>query len=266
MRVLLRPRWLVGTIIAVLVIVLFVNLGFWQLRRLDEKRDRNAAIRDRGAQPVEPVDRLVDSRADVDDVSGLVYRRASAQGRYDRDGEVRIRSRSLDGRPGEWVVTPLRLDDETALAVNRGFVPLSTDVPAPPSGEVEVTGLLFATQRRQGIGPRDPTDGRLAELSRLDLVRLQQQYEPDLYPMWLQLQRQDPPVDEDALPVLLPEPEQDEGPHQSYAIQWFLFATVGAIGWPLLLRRTAKEDERRRRRPDEDPLHDEPHLSGLRAH
>ncbi len=52
MRVLLRPRWLVGTIIAVVLIVLFVNLGFWQLRRLDEKRDRNAAIEDRGSQPV----------------------------------------------------------------------------------------------------------------------------------------------------------------------------------------------------------------------
>jgi cytochrome oxidase assembly protein ShyY1 len=113
---------------------------------------------------------------------------------------------------------------------------------------VEVTGLLFATQERQGIGPRDPADGVLTELSRLDLARLQQQYQPDLYPLWLQLQRSDPPVDEDALPVLLPEPEQDEGPHLSYAVQWFLFATVGAVGWPLLLRRTAKEDERRRRR------------------
>ena len=248
MRVLLRPRWLVGTIIAVLLIVLFVNLGFWQLRRLDEKRDRNAAIEERGAQPVQPIDGVVDPRTGFDDVGRLVYRRASARGHYDPDGEVRIRSRSLDGRPGEWVVTPLRLDDGTALAVNRGFVPLSTDVPAPPPGEVEVTGLLFATQERQGIGPRDPADGVLTELSRLDLARLQQQYQPDLYPLWLQLQRSDPPVDEDALPVLLPEPAQDEGPHLSYAVQWFLFATVGAIGWPLLLRRTAKEDERHRRR------------------
>jgi surfeit locus 1 family protein len=247
MRVLLRPRWLVGTIIAVLVIVLFVNLGFWQLRRLDEKRDRNAAIEERGSQPVQPVGEVVDPRTGFDEVDGLEYRRASARGRYDAEGEVRIRSRSLDGRPGVWVVTPLQVDGRTALAVNRGFVPLSTEVPAPPSREVEVTGLLFATQEREGIGPRDPAEGALAELSRLDLARLQQQYDADLYPLWLQLQRSDPPVDQDALPVLLPEPDQDEGPHLSYAVQWFLFATVGAIGWPLLLRRTAKEDERRRR-------------------
>jgi surfeit locus 1 family protein len=253
MRVLLRPRWLVGTIIAVVLIVLFVNLGFWQLRRLDEKRDRNAAIEERGSQPVQPIDEVVDPRTGLDDVDGLVYRRASARGRYDSEGEVRIRSRSLDGRPGVWVVTPLRVDGSTALAVNRGFVPLSTEVPAPPSGEVEVTGLLFATQEREGIGPRDPAEGQLAELSRLDLGRLQQQYDADLYPLWLQLRRSDPPVDEDQLPVLLPEPEQDEGPHLSYAVQWFLFATIGAVGWPLLLRRVAREDERRRRRASASP-------------
>jgi surfeit locus 1 family protein len=225
-----------------------VNLGFWQLRRLDEKRDRNAAIRERGARQVEPVDALVDPRTGFDQVDHLIYRRASARGRYDRAGEVKIRSRSLDGQPGEWVVTPLVLHDGTALAVNRGFVPLDTDAPAPPSGTVEVTGLLFATQTRAGIGPRDPTTGRLHELVRLDLARLQQQYRPDLFPLWLQLQKADPPVARNALPVLLPEPEQDEGPHLSYAVQWFLFATVGAIGWPILLRKTARDEERRRRR------------------
>jgi cytochrome oxidase assembly protein ShyY1 len=244
MRVLLRPRWLVGTVIAVLLIALFVTLGLWQLRRLDEKRDRNAAIEERSALPVAPVTEVVDAGAGFDEVDELVYRRASARGRYDAAGEVRIRSRSLDGRPGVWVVTPLRLDDGAALAVNRGFVPLNTDVPPPPGGDVEVTGLLFATQEREGIGPRDPTGRRLEELSRLDLDRLQQQYGTDLVPLWLQLAESDPPV-EGGLPMVLPEPDQDEGPHLSYAVQWFLFATIGAIGWPLVLRRAAAEDRKR---------------------
>lgn len=245
MRVLRRPRWLVGTVITVLLMVLFVNFGLWQLRRLDERRDRNADIEERSSRPVAPVAEVVDPEAGYDDVDDLVYRRASAEGRYDAEGEVRIRSRSLDGRPGVWVVTPLRLDDGTAVAVNRGFVPLSTDVPAPPGGEVAVTGLLFATQERQGIGPQDPTGRRLDELSRLDLDRLQQQYGGDLFPMWLQLAESDPPAEEGELPILLPEPERDEGPHLSYAVQWFLFAGIGAVGWPLLLRLAAAEDRQR---------------------
>ncbi len=64
--------------------------------------------------------------------------------------------------------------------------------------------------------------------------------------MWLQLERQDPPPAEDALPIVLPEPDRDEGPHLSYAVQWFLFAAIGAVGWPLVLRRAAAEDDRRR--------------------
>jgi cytochrome oxidase assembly protein ShyY1 len=98
----------------------------------------------------------------------------------------------------------------------------------------------------------------LPQLARLDLRRIQQQYDADLYPVWLQLQRSDPPVDENALPLLLPEPEQDEGPHLSYAVQWFMFATVGAIGWPILLRRAAAEDERRRRREAREAEADRP--------
>ncbi len=245
MRVLLRPRWVVGTVIAVSLMGLFVSLGFWQLRRLDERQERNAAVEERESIPVAPVSEVVPADAGFDDVDGLVYRRTSARGRYDPAGEVRIRSRSLEGRPGVWVVTPLRLDDGTALAVNRGFVPVSTEAPAPAAGEVEVRGLLFATQEREGIGPQDPADGRLAELSRLDLGRLQEQYDADLVPMWLQLERQDPPLEEDGLPVPLPEPERDEGPHLSYAIQWFLFAAIGALGWPLVLRRAVAEDRRR---------------------
>src|SRR3712207_8245188 len=80
MQVLRRPRWLVGTIIAVLVVVLFVNLGFWQLRRLDERRDRNDAIEERSSLPGVPVDEVVDARAGFDDVAGLVYRRGSGPG------------------------------------------------------------------------------------------------------------------------------------------------------------------------------------------
>ena len=80
MRVLLRPRWLVGTIIAVVVVVVVVGLGFWQLRRLDEKRDRNAAIEERSSLPVQPVDVVVDVGTGFGVVEDLVYRRASATG------------------------------------------------------------------------------------------------------------------------------------------------------------------------------------------
>jgi cytochrome oxidase assembly protein ShyY1 len=52
---------------------------------------------------------------------------------------------------------------------------------------------------------------------------------------------------------VLPTPATDDGPHLSYAVQWFLFAGVGLIGWPVLLQRTGREERRPGRRPDRRP-------------
>src|SRR5687768_7354079 len=150
--------------------------GFWQLSRLQERKDRNALVRARQDEPVAPIDEIV-SAADPTDVGGDVrFREASATGVYDEDAEVLVRNRSFDGAPGSWVLTPLVLDDGTALVVNRGWVPVTGEqalspVAAPPGGEVEVQGLLEQTQARGSFGPTDPDDEVLDTLSRVDLDR-----------------------------------------------------------------------------------------------
>ncbi|CAN5165445.1 SURF1 family protein [soil metagenome] len=246
------PRWVVGHVLVIVLVVAFVNFGFWQLRRLDERRSTNALIESRSSVPVQPLPQVVDPDATFADVDGLPYRRVVARGTYDADASVLVRSRALNGRPGFHVLTPLVTDEGNALVVNRGFAPFTTEpgealaATRPPGGEVEVTGLLLATQERQGIGPTDPAEGVLTEVTRIDLARLQQQYGADLYPVYLQLETQSPPPG--ALPTVLSEPEQSEGSHLSYAGQWFLFAAVGAVGWPILLRHTARND-----RHDFDP-------------
>jgi cytochrome oxidase assembly protein ShyY1 len=39
----------------------------------------------------------------------------------------------------------------------------------------------------------------------------------------------------------VPVPDLGEGPHLNYAVQWFLFAAVGVLAYPFLLRRQARE-------------------------
>ena len=58
----------------------------------------------------------------------------------------------------------------------------------------------------------------------------------DIFPLPLQLQDQAPPQP-GSLPALAPLPELSEGPHLSYAIQWFTFAAVAIVGGVILLRR-----------------------------
>jgi cytochrome oxidase assembly protein ShyY1 len=91
---------------------------------------------------------------------------------------------------------------------------------------------------QSGMGVTDPAEGELDKLARVDLPRLQQQTAADLLPAYVELTAQEPPAG--SLPTPLPAPTQDEGNHLNYAGQWFIFALLTCIVYPLLLRRTAR--------------------------
>lgn len=220
-----RPIWLLGHLVALAAVLTFARLGMWQLDRLDEKRDRNRVIAERADGPAVDIDAV--------DVERGEYQHTRAAGRFDATDEVLIRNRSYRGTLGANVVTPLVLHDSTAVLVNRGWIPLDIEPPAPPMGEVTVVGLLLASQER-GIGPKDSDTGRLAVLNRVDVERIDAQSALHLFPLYLSLASPEPAGD---YPIPLDPPVRDEGPHRSYAIQWFLFAGIVLIGYPILLRR-----------------------------
>jgi surfeit locus 1 family protein len=245
-RFLRSPAWLAAHVVVLALVALMVHLGLWQWDRHQERREVNAAVAARSAEaPVGPAE-LAAAGADP---SGLEFRGAVLRGTWAPEEEVLVRPRSHEGRPGFHVLTPLVLDDGSAVLVNRGWVPLQADADRPrtgeavPDGPVEVEGRVRLAEARQGIGPRDPGEGRLEQLSRVDVERLARQMPFALAPVYVELVRQSPPTPGD-LPVAVPAPEPGSGPHLSYAGQWFIFATIAAVGWPVLLHRTA------RRRPE----------------
>jgi surfeit locus 1 family protein len=272
-RFALRPRWIISHTFVATMVVLFVIAGFWQLSRLQEKRDRNARVTARTAQAVADAADLA-APGDYEGAKGLEFRRATATGTYRADQEVLVRGRSRDSAPGSWVLTPLELDDGTAVVVNRGWIPNGGEyeaVPkrfAAPDGEVTVEGLVRRTETKGRFGSTDPATGTLTDLARADVARLDQQVDEDVLPFYLQLQEQVPAV-ADTAPRPVPAPELDEGPHLSYALQWFTFALMTVIIYPLILRRRAREIEREaleaeldRADPDDVPLEGDPRIEG----
>jgi surfeit locus 1 family protein len=245
MRRVLRPRWLVGHVVVLALVVGLVNLGFWQLRRLEQRRETNALVRSRMAASAGALDEVMAPDVGKAQLKQVEYRRVTAMGTYDPDGQVLVRARQLEGRPGNEVLTPLVLGNGAAVIVNRGWVPTDAagqvtmaDV-IPPTGQVEVTGLLRQTQRRGRFGPKDPEGGRLREVVRIDIERLQRQSSIPLRPAWLQMQTQTP-AQLNGLPEPLPPPELDEGRHLTYALQWFLFAAMALAGWGVAIVRTGQ--------------------------
>jgi cytochrome oxidase assembly protein ShyY1 len=252
-RFLLRPAWLLSHVLVLLLIVSLFNLGLWQLRRLDERQQTNEEIQARAE--ADPVDlAAVVSSGESTDVGGdLRFTEASATGSYDADRQVLLRSRSLDGRPGFWVLTPLVTDAGPTLVVNRGWIPFESETDASdiefetPTGSVAVTGLV-----QESVGPAKAADGERTTIAHADLDWFEDELGVDVYPVYLQLQDQEPAPGE--LPVVLPAPDLGEGPHFGYAMQWFIFTAIAVVGYPIVLYKVAhgRGREGRNRPPEYD--------------
>ena len=225
--------------LALVVAGVCVRLGIWQLDRLHGRREINAAIREGLALPARPLDELLAEHP----ARSLGFRQVTVTGTYEAADEIILYGRSLDGRNGNHVLTPLRPSDGgPSVIVDRGWVPFEMDTPpvadaAPPAGEVTVTGALFPPDATGGAALESPT------VSRVDLTQLAATLGEDVLPMYILLADQQPPQP-GALPTPAPLPELTEGPHMSYALQWFAFATIAVVGLVVLVRRDLRDQTR----------------------
>ncbi len=250
---LLKPRWLVLHACALGLAVLFVNFGFWQLRRLDERQTRNALLESRFQQEALPLDLLLASfKLDVpaSHEASILLRSAFVTGVYDATEEVLFRSaNNYDGQPGYYVLTPLLLEEGKAMLVKRGWVPFefkTTPVQEalPVTSEVMLEGMLLEPSSRptgflSNLTPRDP-EGELVITAYFDTVRLAEQMPYELLPLVLDLRVQTPPQTT-VLPLPNKELELSEGSHLGYAVQWFSFALIGVVGYGVLMFGLVKE-------------------------
>ena len=227
--------------VAVLVVVM-VLLGLWQLRRLDEKRDLKATIEARQELPAAPVEAAAAA------IEAQEHRTVTAIGRYDDDGTFIVENRTFNSASGAWVLTPLVLDDGRAVVVNRGFLGYDErgeiSPTPPPSDDVRVEGVLLAGEERGRFGAEDPADGDRPVLARVDLAQVAELVPYDVLPAYVQRVSSEPEEASDGPPdlVALGRPEPSEGPHLSYAVQWFTFTTIAVAGYGLLLRRVARDE------------------------
>ncbi|WP_232828065.1 SURF1 family cytochrome oxidase biogenesis protein [Kribbella monticola] len=241
-KTLLNPRWIVTAVLVLLLAGVCVELGRWQLHRLDERKSRNEVTRSNLAAPPAPIADIVGP----DHVIGQQHdwRTVVVTGRYDAAKQVVIRYRNLSDRPGFEIVTPLELDDGTAVLVDRGFLPRQgselapMSIPAAPSGEVTVTGRLRRSEHGGHTSGGVPVDGTARLINGPDFSKA---LGLPLYDGYVIVDKQQPPSD----PAFdtFPGPEIDNGPHFFYALQWFFFALMAIGGLVYFSRRDVQDDK-----------------------
>ncbi|MBB5789458.1 SURF1 family cytochrome oxidase biogenesis protein [Jiangella mangrovi] len=236
-RFLASRRWLVRTLAGVLLVLVCVRLGLWQLDRNEQRQDRNAVIEANVDGDPVPAAQLVPPGEPL--ATGDEWSTVQVTGHWDVDNELRLRLRPVDGTRGVHALTPLVTDDGPALLVDRGFVAADgrdddqIELPAPPTGEVTVTARV-----RHSESGHDGVDPSTGAVRFVDVGTIEAGLPYPLYGAWGELITQDPEP-ATALQLIDP-PSQESGPHLSYAIQWFLFAVVGVGGFVLLIRAEAR--------------------------
>lgn len=238
-----RGRWLLGLLALLVATAVCIRLGIWQLDRRDERLAFNERVETRGEMPVVALDEVLAAGPDEAE-----YRRVEVTGRFDADREVLVRARSFRGSPGQHVVTPLVSDDGRAVLVNRGFVPVTDPDAAVPEeakprgGAVTLTGVArlgASSGRFDPAGPAAARAGTLGHVNKLDLGLLAAELPYELAPVFVRVEADVP--EQAGLPIPLEPPELGEGPHLSYAIQWFTFPAIFVAGWVILVRRHARK-------------------------
>jgi surfeit locus 1 family protein len=220
-------------ILGAVVAVICARLGVWQLSRLGQRRALRALVDRRELMP--PLDLMTVTGA----ADSLTYRAATVRGTFDLAHQLLVTDRVVHEVPAVYVVTPLRYGDRAVL-VERGWTPSADGYSAPLEALAEpdtssVTGVLMPAARAAAL---DSSAWPL-HVRRDDPASLSERLPYALFPLVLRRTRTTRP-----LPAglrLLTAPALDNGPHLSYAIQWFSFAAIAIVGSAILFR-----NERRR--------------------
>jgi len=244
-RALFSRSWMLATILVLVATAVMIRLGIWQLDRLVQRRAFNAHVSYQLAQST------LNLNTDFlnDNLVAMEYREITVSGEYDFEQEIIIRNQVWNGQAGVHLLTPLRITgSDQSVFIDRGWIPLNdyiNDLWAEydERGVVHVSGQIRLSQEEPTFGGRPDIIPALGESMKvwnfvnIEAISLQIAY--SVLPIYIQ---QSPNEAWTKLPYRgQPDLVLTEGPHLGYAGQWFLFASILLIGYPIFVRQEGKQ-------------------------
>lgn len=241
-------RWIGLALFVALLCAVMIRLGEWQIHRLQGRREANAIIRTH--RTVQAVGWATIFRPGERLPADAMWRQVRVSGTFDVSGQVQVRYRNVGDEQGSEVLTPLRTDDGRTVLIDRGFMHRLddgadadvSDIPAPPSGRVTITGYAKGNENGKNSAVV-PVDGRARLINSESFARAHGTRYVDGYIVLLSSSPEQSP---DLKPI--PYPELNDGPHLSYAIQWFIFTAIAIGGLFILIRGDIRDRRKGRRR------------------
>jgi surfeit locus 1 family protein len=229
------------TVLALAVLALLLSLGFWQLDRAKQKQqllDLQAA-----RLLLDPVDL---SSIDTSEIS-LRYLPVKTTGTLDAEHQVLIDNQVRKGQVGYSVLTPLRLNNDQAILLNRGWVAMGNDRNHLPDVKIPNIKAAFAGKLDHfpSVGIKlDMADvlsnGWPAVTQVIDVDKVGKRLGYRVMPYQLLLDKDEPYGYDREWVVMKMGPEK----HHGYAFQWFALSVAWVILYFVLtLKKGFKKDE-----------------------
>lgn len=232
---------LVPTLVTVILLPVFIKLGFWQLERAEQKRVMQDGLEQRRSMPAFRLEPRVGAGEELE------YRRVYVRGRFDPDHQILIDNKIYKGRAGYYVVTPLRMTgSDQYILVNRGWLAAGKtrqELPAIDVVKNHVTIYGVLSKSRPDIMPisdknRD-TSGWPARMQWLDTEEFARETKRKVYPYIVLMDADAPHGYSRNWGSINLDPDRNT----SYAWQWFSFAALLVIIYIVVnLKKTKPED------------------------
>ena len=218
-------------VFTLVIILITVSLGRWQLRRADEKAAQEAVLEQARLQA--PV--ALDARGVDQAPATWIGHRVTVDGRYEGRWSVLLDNRTHEGVAGFHVLTPLRVaGSDRFVLVLRGWTPrdpadrLRARPFATSAAPVQIIGMTERDLPQTLQLGRDPVPG--------PDDRIWQYFDFEKYRRWSGLAvipmliREDDGQDDGLLRDWV-SPGSDVSRHLGYAFQWFVMAAAAGLGW-----------------------------------
>lgn len=220
-----KPSWQ-GALILLIVVPVFIKLGFWQYHKASLKQEIQAQY---VQSAKEELTQLPNSAGDF---SALQYKKVRIKGNYETQHQILLDNQVENNQAGFHVITPLKIEGgDDFILVNRGWIPGGknrNDIPtfATPNNTVEIVGQLWLPKRKFFTLQNDAQ--KYAETKvwqHLDMARFQKTM-PNLLPAVIKL---DEKSNAGGFVRHWQMPASKIATNLGYAYQWFGFAVASIL-------------------------------------
>ena len=220
---------LITSILAFILFCVPFGLGIWQIQRLHWKTDLIAQMEER--QSDYTYDFTVINP--FQDWESLNYRKAFVTGDFMFLRSIKIKPRTLDGKAGYHLLTPMRLKDGGVVVVNRGWVPEGVDVTEEywDSEGKTITGALRQSKKPNSFTPENKPKNDEWYWADLNLIAKEIGVDRVAPILFYQDEQKDVKDQKSAYPIGGQLSLNLRNTHKMYAVTWFLLSFSLIIVW-----------------------------------